>query len=193
MRIGLLAAGASRRMRGADKLLESVDGMPLLRRQALAAVQAGVGPVAVTLPPQAQARRDALAGVPVDILEVADAAQGMSGSLRQLAHWAAGEPLMIAPADMPDLDATAFRTMADAFDGIPLRGSDSTGQPGHPVVLPPPLLSRVAGLTGDAGAKAILAGEKVGLVRLPGTCATTDLDTPEAWQEWRSARNHQRL
>jgi hypothetical protein len=26
------------------------------------------------------------------------------------------------------------------------------------------------------------------LVRLPGTHATTDLDTPEAWAQWRAAR-----
>ncbi|MCB1394509.1 MAG: NTP transferase domain-containing protein, partial [Rhodobacteraceae bacterium] len=54
------AAGASRRMAGRDKLLEPVDGAPLLRRQARAAVAAGTGPVAVTLPPDDRTRRAAL-------------------------------------------------------------------------------------------------------------------------------------
>ena len=48
MKLVLLAAGASRRMRGADKLLEPVDDEPLLRRQARAALASGVGPVAVS-------------------------------------------------------------------------------------------------------------------------------------------------
>lgn len=37
----ILAAGASRRMCGQDKLLQVVDGMPLLRRQVLMAQATG--------------------------------------------------------------------------------------------------------------------------------------------------------
>ncbi|WP_412506377.1 NTP transferase domain-containing protein, partial [Roseovarius sp. SYSU LYC5161] len=54
----LPAAGASARMEGPDKLLEPVDGMPLLRRQVLMALATGA-PVLVTLPPGAAKRRAA--------------------------------------------------------------------------------------------------------------------------------------
>ena len=45
----LLAAGASTRMRGRDKLMEDLGGQPLLRHQARLAQS--IGPVTVALPP----------------------------------------------------------------------------------------------------------------------------------------------
>ncbi|WP_370741664.1 NTP transferase domain-containing protein, partial [Pseudooceanicola lipolyticus] len=49
MPILLLAAGQSARMRGRDKLMERVEGRPLIRRQADIARAATSGPVIVAL------------------------------------------------------------------------------------------------------------------------------------------------
>ena len=46
----LLAAGSSSRMRGRDKLMEEVDGVPLIARAAGIARAATEGAVIVTLP-----------------------------------------------------------------------------------------------------------------------------------------------
>ena len=59
----VLAAGASRRMRGTDKLLEPVGGRPVLRAVAEAALASRAAEVVVVLPPGAAARRAALAGI----------------------------------------------------------------------------------------------------------------------------------
>ncbi|TNF57528.1 MAG: nucleotidyltransferase family protein, partial [Rhodobacteraceae bacterium] len=59
----ILGAGASSRMEGLDKLLQPVDGLPLIRRQAEIALRAGIGPVLVALPPAPHPRHDALAGL----------------------------------------------------------------------------------------------------------------------------------
>lgn len=183
----LLAAGSSRRMRGADKLLEPVDGMPLLRRQALALLAAGCGPVAVTLPPDRPARAAALEGLTLQILPVPDAASGMSASLRRAAEWAAGRALMVVPADMPEITAEDFTRIAKAFDGAtPLRGSAEDGTPGHPVVFPATLLGLLAMLEGDEGARSVLKAHPPALLALPAEHAVTDLDTPEAWAAWRA-------
>ena len=56
------AAGASSRMGGRDKLLEEVEGVPLLRRQVLRAAETGCE-VIVALPPGGRARLAALAGL----------------------------------------------------------------------------------------------------------------------------------
>src|SRR5690606_19137828 len=57
----LLAAGASRRMRGRDKPLEPLqDGRPVLRHAAEAALASQSTEVVVVLPPNAAARRAAL-------------------------------------------------------------------------------------------------------------------------------------
>ncbi|MEL7116592.1 MAG: NTP transferase domain-containing protein, partial [Pseudomonadota bacterium] len=77
------AAGASTRMRGKDKLLEPVQGnTPALRHAVEVALSAALGPVLVTLRPEDRARRVALQRAPVEVLDVPDAAEGMSASFR---------------------------------------------------------------------------------------------------------------
>ncbi|MCB1389082.1 MAG: nucleotidyltransferase family protein [Rhodobacteraceae bacterium] len=187
IRLVLLAAGGSTRMRGRDKLLETVDGVALLRRQASAMLASRVGPVAVTLAPDRPDRKAAIEGLAINALTIADAAQGMSGSLRAAAHWAAGNALLVAPADMPDLTSADFRAAARAFDGLhPLRATGADGTPGHPVIFPAPLLPLFDDLRGDDGARAILRKHPPVLLALPGDHALTDLDTPEAWDAWRA-------
>ena len=195
------AAGAGRRMRGADKLLQIVDGCPLLARQAARARATGC-PVLVTLPPPGaeatQARAAALEALDVAVLPVPEAAEGMAASVRAgaraaLAAGAAG--MMVLPADMPDLDTPDLKALCTAFaaeDAVAIvRGASSAGEAGHPVILPTLLLPAVALLRGDTGARALVEGGRARVVLhpLPGQRAHTDLDTPEAWAEWRAARS----
>lgn len=188
------AAGASRRMRGADKLMEEVAGEPVLRRTARLA--GGIGlPVVVTLPatgPLAPARRAALAGLGVTLLPVSDAHEGMAASLRAGARAigpAAG--MMILLPDMPEVEAEDLLRLAAAFaedPASPLRATSVDGAPGHPVILPRRLMPEVAVLEGDRGARVVLEGERVRSLALPGRRAVTDLDTPEDWAAWRAGR-----
>ncbi len=183
------AAGSASRMRGGDKLLERVDGQPLLRRQVTIALATGL-PTIVTLRPDDPARQSALIGLPVQLIEVADAATGMSASLRAAAR-AVSTALMILPADMPDLTEADLRTLIAAFDqdtAVIQRGA-SGATPGHPVILPAQYLTEIARLSGDEGARSILPNAPVRLVPLPEDHATTDLDTPEDWAAWRNRRS----
>lgn len=173
-------------MRGADKLLEPVQGRPLLRRQAEQALATG-HPVLVSLRPQDRARRNALTGLPVTILEVPDAATGLSASLRAAAR-TVQTALLVLPGDMPDLTTADLAQVIAAFAQAPdqcHRGA-SGDRPGHPVIFPARLLPEFAGLTGDEGARAILARHGAKLVPLPQAHALTDLDTPEDWANWRA-------
>ena len=178
------AAGASSRMRGRDKLLELLEGQPMLRRQALIALP--LAPVVVTLRPD-DPREAALSGLDLAVLHVPDAATGLSASLRAVAEQVS-TALLILPADMPDLTGDDLATVIAAFwknPDIIHRGSGATGQPGHPVVLPASYLPDLKRLSGDEGARSLLLGHQVNLVPLPGSHATTDLDTPEDWANWR--------
>lgn len=189
--IVLPAAGASRRMRGRDKLLEDLGGMPLLRRQALRALATGAR-VLVTLPPDRPARAEALTGLGVDLIVVPDAALGMAGSLRAAAGWAgAARALMVVLPDMPDIDTQHLKALMTAFKAAPARvhrGGTSDGRAGHPVLFPASCFAQMAGLAGDEGARSVIAQAAAPalITPLPDDLALRDLDTPEDWALWRA-------
>lgn len=191
----LLAAGAARRMRGRDKLMEEVDGQPLLRRQARLAQ--GVGPVIVALPPAPHPRYTALSGLEVTALPVPDAAQGMGVSLaRAVAALPPGSrAVMVMLADMPDLQPEDLARLAKAVDLksdiLIWRGTTEDGAPGHPIVFAAPLFDALKRLEGDDGGRAVVqaAGDRVEFIPLPGQRARLDLDTPEDWTAWRGKQS----
>ncbi len=185
------AAGAALRMRGGDKLLELVNGEPMLRRQARLARRV-CARVIVTQRLDDLARTAVLAGLDLILLPVPDAHEGMAASIRVGAA-AAEAALMILPADMPELEAEDLAVMIGAFDQTPdaiLRGTSADGRPGHPVIFPADLRGTLQDLYGDEGARSILAQHRsrVRLIALPDQHALTDLDTPEAWAVWRAGR-----
>ena len=182
--IAILAAGRAKRMGGGDKCLEPIHGTPLLRILAERALGTGWS-VAVTLPLNAQNRRAAIADLPLSLIEVTDAAQGLSASFRALSTLTT--PLMIALADMPEIETSDLNALIAAYDGThPVRATAEDGTPGQPVLFPPADVARMGDLLGDIGARALLRDREVQLVALPGRRAITDLDTPEAWDHWRA-------
>lgn len=190
--IAIPAAGASRRMGGADKLLRVVDGVPLIRRTALQAL-AGGRDITVTLRIDDADRREALADLPLRRLPVPDAEEGMSASLRLIAaQTRPGDGVLILPADMPEIGAGELARMAEAEAKAPDRilQATSAGHPGHPVLFPHDLLPEFAELTGDAGAKSVLVRHKNRIHPVPlfGQRAALDLDTPEDWASWQESR-----
>jgi molybdenum cofactor cytidylyltransferase len=187
----ILAAGASSRMRGADKLVTSVEGEPLLRRVAATALATGA-PVLVTLPPLAQAREAALLDLAVMIIWVPDAQLGMSRSLVRGMEWLAGsatgekDGVMILPGDMPGFTTAALEAMILCYRKDPghiLRGTTESGTPGHPAIFPRDLWADLAAVTGDEGGRSVLQRhrDRVRTFPLPGRMAVLDLDTPEDW------------
>lgn len=189
----ILAAGSSSRMRGGDKLLERIDGAPQLARIAKAALTTGC-PVAVALPQNHPKRAACLAGLAVQHVTVPNPEDGMAASLTAgLAALPVSAPVLLLLADLPDITAQDLQLFLAAWAKAPdaiLRGTAGDGTAGHPVGFPPDLRAELLGLTGDQGARAVLARHKQRVlpVALPDTHATTDLDTPEDWALWRASR-----
>ncbi|WP_027258761.1 nucleotidyltransferase family protein [Leisingera aquimarina] len=184
----LLAAGASSRMQGRDKLMEDVDGQPLLALMCRRAALTGL-PVFVTLPSKAHPRAAATgSAIPVP---VPDAAEGMAASIRQgiAALPEQAKAVMILPADMPEVTAEDMLRLAAHFrgeDSPVLRAASEDGTQGHPVLFPRRCFAALKSLSGDQGARSVLKSEPLQLVPLPKSHALTDLDTPEDWANWRS-------
>lgn len=186
------AAGSSSRMRGRDKLLENVDGMPLLRRQAGIAIESGCE-VVVAIPKGNVARREAIGGLAVTMIEVEDAAEGLGATLRaatlHFMQFAPDRAMLILLPDVPGITASDIRSAIERFEAAggdtPTRATDAEGRPGTPLIVPPRLLPQFAKLSGDEGGRAVLKDETINSVLLQGDRATRDLDTPEEWMAWR--------
>lgn len=190
----ILAAGRSTRMRGRDKLAERIGDQPLLRRQALVALEVS-DRVLVTLPAPDHPRAAFLAGLPVTILTPPEAAEGLSGSLRAgVAALPACDRFLVLLADLPELTAADLQRVISAAstDPAPLiwRGATEDGSPGHPILFDASLRPEFVDLSGDTGGAPLLARHRgqTRLVPLPGQRARHDLDTPEDWAAWRNQR-----
>lgn len=190
----LLAAGQSSRMGGVDKLMQIVDGEPLLRRSARIAKSAA--PVVVALPPAPHPRYKALDGLEVTRVEIPDAHEGMNASLRgALANVSPEAPAaMVLLADLPDITTADLKAVLSAVashpDDLIWRGATSEGKPGHPVVFDRRLFDHLSRLSGDEGAQSVVRAhsDRVHIHALPDQRALLDLDTPEDWAAWHAER-----
>lgn len=191
----LLAAGSSSRMGNSDKLMQIVDGAPLIRRSA--EIARTVGPVIVALPPHPHPRYAALEGLNVQLVPVPDADEGMNASLRCAVAYvpASARAAMVLLADLPDLTTddlgAVLNSVAEHPNNLIWRGAAADGKPGHPVIFDRRIFEELTRLSGDGGAQCIVQkhADKLHIQPLPGHHATLDLDTPQDWAAWRAKRN----
>lgn len=190
----ILAGGASTRMRGRDKLLEEVDGVPLIRRQVIRALTAS-DKVTVVSRPEMPDRRTAIDDLNVTILEPDEALEGMGGSLRAgVASLDQPDRFLLLLADLVAIGTAEIAQVLAAPHIGPKakiwRGSNANGEPGHPILFDGACIPHLLTLEGDSGGKAVIDhfAEQVHLVPLPDNRARLDLDTPEDWDKWRESR-----
>ncbi len=182
----ILAAGRGSRFGEAPKLLAHLDGRPLVRHVAGAALASRAAPVAAVTGHRGEEVAAALAGLDVRIVRNAAYADGLSTSLR--AGFAALEPeadgVVVLLGDMPRVTPALVDRLVDAWDGAgrpPAAVPVVQGRRGNPVLLSAALAPAIAELTGDAGAGPLLrwmAGVLEVAVEDEGALA--DVDTPKA-------------
>lgn len=169
---------------GRPKQLLEIDGVPLVRRAALAALSSSARPVVVVIGAHAELVRPLLADLPVLIAENRDWAKGLGPSLgcglRALTAAAPKiEATVVALADQPhfcaDLVARLRQRQHDSGRGIVLaRAGANLG--------PPALFLRrhfaaLGGLRGDVGARAVVQANAADATTLE-ISDPADLDTP---------------
>ena len=185
----ILAAGASSRMAGRDKLTLPVNGTPMLATM-IARAQATRCTVLVALPPDNPARAAIALDCDATPVTVRNAAHGMGASIAAAtaARPKATTALMILPADMPLLEGDDLRGMVSAWADAPpnsiLRATGADGSPGHPVIFPQSCFAALEALDGDAGARNVVQGHDGPVlgVPLPDQHALLDIDTPDDWR-----------
>ena len=183
-RIGavVLAAGASARL-GFPKQLIVHEGQPLVRRIALAAIEAGAERVVIVLGANADMIAPALDGLAsVRAIVNHGWSKGLASSL------AAGiasvfadnrcEAVLVTLADQPLVDAVALRRLMAAFNAerrIVASAYDDTI--GVPAVFAREHADELMRLSGDTGASGWLRARAAEVTRIPLGGAALDIDT----------------
>lgn len=175
----LLAAGESKRF-GAPKQLAELGGKSLLRRTVETALESHLGPVNVVLGAVDQPCREALAGIPVNIVFNPAWREGMAGSIvAGLRPWMGGslDGVIIVLADQPGVNASHLRDLEAASLSNAIVASRYAGQLGVPAWFSATKFDDLLRMEGEQGAKAIISREpEVAWVDLPS--AALDVDTP---------------
>ena len=183
----VLAAGRSTRMGGPNKLLEEINGKPLVRIVAEQALASRASPVIVVTGHQRERVERVLAGLPVTVVHNPDFADGLSTSLKAgiKAVPPDADGAIVTLGDMPQVSAKLIDRLIAAFD--PERGAlvvipTIDGKRGNPVLWARRFFSDLLAVEGDIGARHLIAGyaEAVAEVAIEDAAALTDIDTPEA-------------
>lgn len=173
-------------MGGTDKLLEPVNGAPLL--QVLASRALIVGPTFVTVPSLTHRRRFVLPQAARVVAVTGQMSDSIRAGVAALPDTATG--VIILPADMPDItteDIAAIKAEPDTGASL-VQATTADGQPGHPTYFAASFFGALKALGGDHGARDILQANAhlIHSVPLQGNRARLDLDTLEDWAAWRA-------
>lgn len=185
----LLAAGSSSRY-GGVKLLAPVDGVPLVRHAALAALDAGLALVVVT-GAHVESVEDALQGIAAVRLHNADWAGGMGSSIAAafshlLRTRATYDAAIVYPADLPLIGRAQLAALIERHRLAPSRiqAADIGGVLAPPCLFPHDCFAELARLRGPRGARIVLerhAG-RVDAVAMPE--AAIDIDTRDDYRRF---------
>ncbi|MFN4088035.1 MAG: NTP transferase domain-containing protein [Alphaproteobacteria bacterium] len=191
----ILAAGLSRRMGAANKLLADVDGMPMLARVVDSVIASKAKPILVVTGHEAEAVRAALGDRPVTFVHNPAFAEGLAGSVK--AGIDAVPPnadgAVVCLGDMPRIGAALIDRMIAAFDpgkGALIVVPTAQGKRGNPVLWARRFFDEIMALAGDRGAKALIEehGDQVAEVAMPDPGVALDIDTPEALAAFTGAK-----
>lgn len=182
----VLAAGRSTRMGGRNKLLEPVDGEPMIRRVVRATLASRAAPVVVVTGHEAERVREALAGLAIEIVYNAAHGEGLGASVRAGVGALPGvvDGALFCLGDMPWVTAADLDRLIDAF--APAPGRDlcvpvCDGRRGNPVLWGRRYFGELLSLGGDRGARALLERHAAAIRAVPaGEGVLRDVDEPHA-------------
>jgi molybdenum cofactor cytidylyltransferase len=183
----ILAAGRSTRYGGANKLLEDLNGAPIVRHAVRAALQSRARPVVVVTGHQGEQVSAALAGLDVRLVANPDYVQGLSTSLKAgvAALPADVDGVLVCLGDMPRITADHLDRLISAFapkESRSIAVPVHNGKRGNPVLFGRSLFAEILEAEGDTGAKHLIGrhADEVAEVDLGTSAIFVDVDTPDA-------------
>jgi molybdenum cofactor cytidylyltransferase len=189
----ILAAGQSRRMGKANKLMEVVNGKPMMLHAVDAAIAAGTKPVVVVTGHEPERIEKTVEGRSVTIVHNPDFANGLSTSLRAAVNALSDdiEGIVVCLGDMPAVTTAHIEKLMSAFD--PASGRfivvpTVRGKRGNPVLWHRRYFDQMTQISGDVGARHLIGENEDALVEIAmdDDAVLQDLDTPAALEAFRS-------
>ena len=175
----VLAAGKGSRFKGsAHKLEQSLGGSSVLGRTLRSAVESHLPVVVVTTQALADAATHVVAARDVVIVPQTLAALGMGHSIAAGVAARADAPgWLLLPGDMPMVRPATLLSVAAALEHHPVAYAQYQGRRGHPVGFAAELYSELMMLSGDEGARRIVARYPAIGVDVDDPGVLLDLDT----------------
>jgi CTP:molybdopterin cytidylyltransferase MocA len=192
----VLAAGRSRRM-GEPKAMLSAGDETFLQRAVRALQEGGCAyVVVVTGPPDDDtarliARDAAGMGAEVAVNPAVQSEQADSLRIGLAALPGEAEAAVVAPVDVPDVSGALVRAVIDAFvrTGAPVALPARGGRHGHPVLFARRVFAELMRPELPQGARTVVHAHAAELAEVPVDALPTDLDTPDEYRRWRTARD----
>jgi molybdenum cofactor cytidylyltransferase len=177
----VLGAGRGTRYTGPrHKLAESLGADSVLKRTVSNALASGLPVLVVTTPAFVVEVADLVARRDIVVLGEADG-QPLGGMGDSIAAGVAARPgaggWLIMPADMPLAKPASMAAVAAALPSHPVAYAQYRGRRGHPVGFGAELFSELVRLSGDEGARRILARYPGQAVELDDAGVLLDMDT----------------
>ncbi len=177
----VLAAGFGTRYKGPrHKLDEPLRGSTVLGCTLRNAVMSQLPLVLVTTPAFVPAAAEVVAMRDIVVVSLAEASRGMGHSIAAgVSMRADASGWLVLPGDMPMVRADTMRAVAAALDKHPVVYAQYRGRRGHPVGFGAELYSELVSLTGDEGARRIVARYPVHGEELDDPGVLVDVDTQD--------------
>ncbi len=177
-------------MKGTNKLLLPWKKQAVLQAVVERICEVGLGEVIVVTGHQRTEVEEKLSRYPVRLVHNPKFAEGMAASIRVGVEAAVGEQgYLFALGDMPQIAGTTMLKVAEALTNteaiaVPVH----KGRRGHPVAIGSAYRDALIALTGDRGARPVLARNAANIVEVPveDEGIFVDVDTQESYRAART-------
>jgi len=187
----VLAAGRSSRFgAGGHKLEQPFLGSTVIGTTLRNAIESQLPVVAVTTAALAPLMQKHMATRDIVVLSLAEAHRGMGHSVAAGVAERSGAPgWLLLPGDMPLVQPSSLLAVATALEQHAVVYAEHKGRRGHPVGFAAELYSELMMLTGDEGARRILARYPTHGQDVADSGVLLDIDTPADLQALRDLAN----
>lgn len=179
----VLAAGKGSRFLGLDhKLAQSLGASTVLGTTLRHAIETRLPVIVVTTAAFAEIAGQSIAARDVVVLpEVGAAGHGSLGMGYSIAAGVSARPnasgWVILPGDMPLVESATIQAVADQLDQHPVVYAQHKGRRGHPVGFSAELYSELVTLSGDEGARRLIARYPAFGLEVADAGVLVDVDT----------------